>query len=513
MALYAFTTATFTPGGSLGREGPTLAEAKTGLTGPEVADWKNNTDYLNVTSGIISWTVPKNGIYKINALGARGGKSTGDGGGLGARLIGDFVLSEGDVIKILVGQKGNPLVNYGGGGGGGTFVIKSPYNDTGSILVIAGGGGGRAQAMGTLGSNAVLTTAGGRPTTEIYGAVSGGTNGGGGSAYQLHQPPGGDGGGGGGFTGKGQTSFHQQGNYGGGYGGSSFTNGGLGGISNTSSARTNTAVGSFGGGGGGTQTSNGGGGGGGGYSGGAGGAWSGGGGGGSYNAGSSQVNTAGVGDDDGAVTITFFDQALSTSSSLVSAGETVTLTLNTSDALNNTSVPYTITGTGITTADINGASLTGNFAVVNNTATLQLLNTVQGANATKTFTIATSASTVSVTLTYLVSGTQPSTPGTAVLTSVVTVTPNATIATTNSLTQEGIIINSAKVPLTGTSTVIEPPVIATTNSLTQEGIIINSTKVPLTGTSKVIEPPIIPSFSPTVTQLVQLLGTRQILIR
>ena len=134
MALYAFTTATFTPGGSLGREGPTLTQVKTGLTGPEVADWKDNTSYLNVTSGIISWTVPKNGIYKINALGARGGKAnSATGGGLGARLIGDFVLSEGDVIKILVGQKGNPMSGLGGGGGGGTFVIKSHYNNHESI--------------------------------------------------------------------------------------------------------------------------------------------------------------------------------------------------------------------------------------------------------------------------------------------------------------------------------------------------------------------------------------------
>ena len=473
MALYAFTTATFTPGGSLGREGPTLAEARTGLTGPEVANWKNNTDYLNVTSGIISWTVPKNGIYKINALGARGGKSSGYGGGLGARLIGDFVLSEGDVIKILVGQKGNPHINYGSGGGGGTFVIKSPYNNTGSILVIAGGGGGQASALSSLGSNAVLTTAGGDQTTNTYGSTTGGgTAGGGGGRHTGNSN--GMGSGGGGFTGNGTGSGSSS-------GGASFTNGGLGGISETSSARTNTAVGSFGGGGSGTQTPNGGAGGGGGYSGGAGGVWSGGGGGGSYNAGTSQVNTAGVGDDDGAVTITFFDQVLTTSSSIVGAGDTVTLTLNTSDALNNTSVPYTITGTGITTADINGASLSGNFSVSSNTATLQLLNTVQGANATKTFTIATSGSTVSVTLTYLVTGTQPSTPGTAVLTSVVTVTPNTKIATTNSLTQEGIIINSS-----GT---------------------------PLTGTSKVINAPVIPGFTATVTQLVQLLGTRQILIR
>lgn len=474
MSLYAFTTATFTPGGSIGRAGPTLDQAKTGLTGPEVNDWKNNTDYFNTSSGIMSWTVPKNGIYRINALGARGGKSSGSGGGLGARLIGDFILAQGDIIKILVGQKGNPIVNYGGGGGGGTFVIKTPYNTTGSILVIAGGGGGHASSMGSLGSNALLTTNGGDQTINSYGSTTGGgTNGGGGGRHTGNGS--GMGGGGGGFTGNGSSITG-----GGGSGGASFTNGGLGGISNLSSADTNTAVGTFGGGGGGTQTPNGGAGGGGGYSGGAGGVWSGGGGGGSYNAGSSQVNTAAANDDDGAVTITFFDQVLSTPDSIASAGSTFTVTLNTSDAFNNTSVPYTISGTGITTADINGASLGGNFSVSNNIATLQITNTVTGAYTTKTLTIATSMSTINVTLTYLVTGTQPSVPGTAVLTGVVTVTPNTTIVTTYTLTQEGLIINS--------------------------------TDAPFTGVSRVIEPLKIPSVSPTVTTLVQLLGTRQILI-
>jgi hypothetical protein len=56
-------------------------------------------------------------------------------------------------------------------------------------------------------------------------------------------------------------------------------------------------------------------------------------------------------------------------------GGNVTITLNTTDVPNGTLVPYTISGTGITTADINGASLTGNFTVNSNTASLVLIIT------------------------------------------------------------------------------------------------------------------------------------------
>lgn len=51
-------------------------------------------------------------------------------------------------------------------------------------------------------------------------------------------------------------------------------------------------------------------------------------------------------------------------------GETVTFTLNTQNVLNGTSVPYTITG--VSSTDINGTSLTGNFVINANTASLVL---------------------------------------------------------------------------------------------------------------------------------------------
>ena len=59
--LYDFTTATFTSGGATAQNGPSLTQARDGLTGPEVSTWKNNTEFFNTTNGIQLWTVPANG--------------------------------------------------------------------------------------------------------------------------------------------------------------------------------------------------------------------------------------------------------------------------------------------------------------------------------------------------------------------------------------------------------------------------------------------------------------------
>jgi hypothetical protein len=293
--LYAFTNATFTPGGQTGSAGPSLAQARTGLTGTGVDAWKNNTSYFNTTNGIQLWTVPATGTYRIEAFGSQGASNTASGGtagGLGARMRGDFSLVQGEIIRILVGQRLNfSNTCGGGGGGGGSFVVRDPYNTTGSILVIAGGGGG-----GGMGSNVAsggTTSNNGNPGSGSP-AGAGGSNGNGGGI-----PSGGcsgpEGSGGGGFSGNG-TSNGTSG------GGISFTNGGDGG--------TGSRTGGFGGGGG---VSNYGGSGGGGYSGGGGGGlggsctcnvMNGGGGGGSYNAGTNQSNSSGVRTDQGQVIIT-----------------------------------------------------------------------------------------------------------------------------------------------------------------------------------------------------------------
>jgi hypothetical protein len=267
ISLYAFTTATF--GAATGIAGPSLAQARTGLTGTGTDTWKNNTEYFNTSSGVQLWTVPETGTYRITAQGAGAGQGTRSSG-QPARMRGDFSLIKGEVIRIVVGQAG--LENgTSGGGGGGTFVVRTPFNTNGSILLIAGGaGGGPGDCCGgqLAGGNASTSTSG-TQAPDPGGVVIGtpGIDGNGGTVSSTS-------GAGGGFFTNGVDS--------GGSGGYAFVNGSTGG----------GGSGGFGGGGGSSTSAAGGGGGG--YSGGAnangGSNWGGGGGGGSYNNGTNQVN-------------------------------------------------------------------------------------------------------------------------------------------------------------------------------------------------------------------------------
>ena len=282
--LFPFTTATFTSGSTTGRDGPSLAAARTGLTGPEASSWKNTTDYFSTTNGIQLWTVPATGSYRIEAWGAQGGTSNSYRGGYGSRMRGDFSLIAGEIIRILVGhqgsvgghtQDGNPVA----AGGGGTYVVRTPYNSNASILVIAGGGGGSS-------NNTWSSAAGGDAPTYNDGGY------GGANAFA----PGTAGQGGNGSTSCGGAGFFGNGATGSGSSASemaaSFTTGGRGG-GNARSWGGAEIYGGFGGGGGGGGLAAGGGGG---YSGGAAGQWSSpqwGGGGGSYNNGTNQSNDAG----------------------------------------------------------------------------------------------------------------------------------------------------------------------------------------------------------------------------
>jgi hypothetical protein len=298
--LYTFTTVTFT--GITGNTGPSLAQARSGMTGtPAPSNWNTDTSYFNTSSGRMLWTVPQNATYRIECFGAQGG--TG-GGGLGARVRGDHTLTRGTVLVLLVGQ--TPANTGGDGaahGGGGTGVY---FNSNNTILIAAGGGGGRSGGSGGSGAGqgGLLTTSGGSKTN-----APGGTNGGGGCGGFT---PGdcGFGGGGGGFTGDGQ---------GGSTGGSCQTQtDGMRGRRGLNDGRGSFSTGCGGGGvgggfglGGGGQ-GNWGGGGGGGYSGGAGsqytgsgaGAGTGGAGGGSFISGDNQSNTAATRSGGGAIIIT-----------------------------------------------------------------------------------------------------------------------------------------------------------------------------------------------------------------
>lgn len=291
--LYEFTSATFTPGGQTGATGPSLSQIRNGLTGTGVNSWKNNTSYLNASSGIIEWTVPADGTYRIEAAGAEGGRGSGGIGGAGSALRGDFSLEQGDVLKLIVVQQG--IQSSMGGGGGGTFVVNSPYDTNQSILIASGGGGGSSRDRP--GINATITTFG--SIDQNSGPAA--DNGNGGISFS-----GNSGGGGGGFFGNGERGVNARDE------GKSFVNGGRGAFSTSDGTPSGTSGvvgdGGFGGGGGmywnrGSITGPGGGG----YSGGNGGNRSGarssGGGGGSLNNGTNQNNQAGNNRDDGFVTI------------------------------------------------------------------------------------------------------------------------------------------------------------------------------------------------------------------
>lgn len=157
---------------------------------------------------IHSWTAPRSGVYRVNAVGAKGGAGTNSpslSGGCGADVEGELALTEGQVLQILVGQKGGSTP-FNGGGGGGSFVVRN-----GSPLIVAGGGGGVRHAAAVNGRNANLTANGvSGSTTAGYtgGFVAGGTNGRGGNrAVDLGSGGGGWSGNGGADGGRGEGGF------------------------------------------------------------------------------------------------------------------------------------------------------------------------------------------------------------------------------------------------------------------------------------------------------------------
>jgi hypothetical protein len=48
---------------------------------------------LQLTNGIQYWTVPRTGVYRIEAAGAKGGNGGGNTGGSGVKMRGDVQLN------------------------------------------------------------------------------------------------------------------------------------------------------------------------------------------------------------------------------------------------------------------------------------------------------------------------------------------------------------------------------------------------------------------------------------
>ena len=131
---YVGFSATFTSLGATGEEGPTEL-------GGHYAG-QDHDGQVTLSSGIQQWTVPYTGQYKIEAVGSAGGYDGNQNStqyrGRGARMVGTFNLSQGEIIQILVGQEGGIRHNgWSSGGGGGTFVVRR----SNTPLIVAGGGG------------------------------------------------------------------------------------------------------------------------------------------------------------------------------------------------------------------------------------------------------------------------------------------------------------------------------------------------------------------------------------
>ena len=154
------------------RYGPNLSEALAGITSTTDVSWKNNTAFVSVGTGaslgVILWTVPTTAIYRIEIWGARGGNVTNVNylGGYGARMRGDFSLTGGQVLKILIGQMGG--AQYAGGGGG-TFVATNA-----NVPLICAGGGNSTSAWSSSPVHATTSTTGvNSPSGGDLGGING----------------------------------------------------------------------------------------------------------------------------------------------------------------------------------------------------------------------------------------------------------------------------------------------------------------------------------------------------
>ena len=297
-----YTVWTLTNASATGRTGPTQAQVNTAYSGTSLA----GVVTIN-TQGIQEWTVPTTGTYRIDAFGAKGGDTylVFRTGGNGANIKGDFSLTSGETIKIVVGQI---AANYagidqfqGGGGGGGSFVWKSAGN---TLLIAAGGGGGAGSNQGIAsynGASGVTSNSGSASNGQFVSA--GGTSGNGGGENTGDGGHGHGGSAGGGWLSDGASTLSlAEGGY------SILYGAAVGGRNGSYASNSYGSDGGFGGGGGAVIA----GGGGGGYSGGGAGnqpnsvGWceNGGGGGGSYNSGTNPSNTAGSNGGNGQVIIT-----------------------------------------------------------------------------------------------------------------------------------------------------------------------------------------------------------------
>ncbi len=134
----------FTNCGAVGKNGPTQVQVNATYTGANTL-----TGAVTVaTQGIQQWVVPTTALYRIIIAGGAGGTGAFSAGGGGRIISTDVSLTAGQVINVVVGQKGQQSsatgAYNGGSGGGGSFVYTGAIGGGGLIVAAAGGGGGLA---------------------------------------------------------------------------------------------------------------------------------------------------------------------------------------------------------------------------------------------------------------------------------------------------------------------------------------------------------------------------------
>jgi hypothetical protein len=145
-----FTTHTFTPGGKVGRHGPTLAQLQSTYSSQT---WASNTNYFyqGRAQGYQVFQIPKTGIYEIEIAGARGQYTTPSTNGKGAIIRARIPFTTTDKLEMVVGQVPGdtgsiaPGTSYSGGGGGSFICLYG----TNTPIIVAGGGAGFYSSMTT----------------------------------------------------------------------------------------------------------------------------------------------------------------------------------------------------------------------------------------------------------------------------------------------------------------------------------------------------------------------------
>lgn len=174
-ALYTFTNVTFSSPVT-GVNGPDVGQARGSMSGtPAPSGW--NTTYFTTSGGKQIWTVPATGNYQFVLAGARAGDSSFRGGNGAQFTTNSIALTQGEVMTMVIGQRGVSVsTSNGSGGGGGTSLVR---NNTGLLAVAGGGGGNGTSGQGRDAQNTSNGGGGihGGPGSVINNGGSGGAGG------------------------------------------------------------------------------------------------------------------------------------------------------------------------------------------------------------------------------------------------------------------------------------------------------------------------------------------------